>query len=96
MSGTRSGSQSRHLSFGEVLTTINVMEPREDEFYYDAHGIRHKIILSTSDSNHPVMYHVCATTAEDPGYTVQQVEVVCMSSTIEVFETPTSSPADMN
>lgn len=55
MSGTRSGSQSRPLSFGEVHTTNNVMEPREDGFYYDAHGIRHKIIPSTGNSNHPVM-----------------------------------------
>jgi hypothetical protein len=66
VSGTRSESQSCPLSFGEFLTASNVLGPRKDGFYYDAHGVRHKIILSMGDPNHPIMYHGCATSAEDP------------------------------
>jgi hypothetical protein len=84
MSGIRSGSQSCPLFFIEFLTTSNVMEPKEDGFYYDAHGVRHRIILSISDPNHLVMYHECATTAKDHGHTVQQAKDVHLPSTVEV------------
>jgi hypothetical protein len=70
VSGIRSGSQSRLLSFEEFLTASNVMELREDGFYYDAHRIRHRIIPSMGDPNHPIMYHECATTAKDPRHTI--------------------------
>jgi hypothetical protein len=96
MSGTRSGSQPRSLSFGQFLTACNVMEPREDGFYYDTHGVRHMIIPSMGDLNHPVIYQECATTAEDPGHTVQQLEAILLASTVEAFDTPTSSLADIN
>jgi hypothetical protein len=65
-------------------------------FYYDAQRIHYRIIPSIGDPNHPVVYHERATTAKDPGHTVQQVEVVNLQSIVEVSNTLRSSLGDMN
>ena len=95
-SGTKSGSQSCPLSFGEYFIASNMMEPKEDGFYYNAHGIKHIIIPSMGDPNHLVVYHECATIAENPWYIVQQVDAIHLPSIVKVFDTPTSFLADMN
>jgi hypothetical protein len=54
------------------------------------------IIPSMGDSNHPVMYQEYATTVEDLGLTVQQAEAIHLLSAVQVSDTSTSSPSDMN
>jgi hypothetical protein len=68
------------------------MEPMEDGF---AHGIQQMIIPSMGDPNHPIMYHECATTAEDPGHIIQQVVARHLPSIVEVSNIPTNSPCNM-
>jgi hypothetical protein len=87
--GIGSGSQSLPLSFGEFLTTSTVMEVREDGFYYDAQGIRHRIVLSIGGPNHRVLYQEVATVAE--ANAIDEAEIVCNQTSIEVFAIPTSS-----
>jgi hypothetical protein len=95
VSGTRSGSQFRPLSFGEFLIASNVLEPRKDGFYDDAHGIKHKIIPSIGDPNQLVMYYECVTSIEDHGQTIQEAEAIHLSSIVEISNSPTSSSADI-
>jgi hypothetical protein len=89
--GIRSGSQSLPFSFGEFLTASTVMEVREDGFYYDAQGIRHKIVPSIGGPNHQVLYEEVAIVVEDHGHTINEAEIVCNQTTIEVSGTATSS-----
>jgi hypothetical protein len=56
------------------------MEPKEDGFYYDAKGVRYKIIPNMDDPNHRIVYYECVTTVEDFGHTTQQAEVVHLQS----------------
>jgi hypothetical protein len=89
--GTSNGSQSLSLSFGEFLIVSKVMEIREDGFYYDAQGIRHRIVPSMGGPNHWVMYYEVATIAEDHGHVVDEAEVVCDQTTIDISGPSTSS-----
>jgi hypothetical protein len=89
--GIGSRSQSLPFSFGEFLTSSTIMEVREDGFYYDAQGIRHKIVPSIGGPNHQVLYQEVATVAEDHGHVIDEAEIVCTQTTIEVSGTPTSS-----
>jgi hypothetical protein len=89
--GIGSGSQSLPLSFGEFLTASTIMEVREDGFYYDSQGIRHRIVPSIGSPNHRVLYQEVATVAEDHGHAIDEAENVCTQTTIEVSGTPTSS-----
>ena len=59
--------------------------------YCDAQGIWHRIVLSTSGLNHQVLYQEVATVVEDHGYAIDEAEIVCNQTTIEVLGTPTSS-----
>jgi hypothetical protein len=89
--GIGSKSQSLPLSFGKFLTTSTVMEVKEDGFYYDAQGIRHRIVSSIDGPNHQVIYQEVAIVAEDHGHAVDEAKVVCDQTTIVVSGTPTSS-----
>jgi hypothetical protein len=89
--GIGSGSQSLPLSFGKFLTASTIMEVREDGFYYDSQGIRHRIVPSIGSPNHRVLYQEVATVAEDHGHAIDEAENVCTQTTIEVSGTPTSS-----
>jgi hypothetical protein len=89
--GIGSGSSSLFLSFGEFFTASIVMEIREDGFYYDAQGIRHRIVPSIGGPKHQLMYQEVATVAEDHGHVVDEAEVVCDQTTIDVSGTSTSS-----
>jgi hypothetical protein len=89
--GIGSGSQFLPLSFGEFLTASTIMEVREDGFYYDAQGIQHKIVPSIGGPNHRVLYQEVATVAKDHGHAIDEAEIVCTQTTIEVSGTPTSS-----
>jgi hypothetical protein len=89
--GIGSESQSLPLSFGEFLIASTVMEVREDGFYYDAQGIWHRIVPSTGGPNHRVLYQEVAIVVEDHGHTINEAEIVCNQTTIEVSGTATSS-----
>jgi hypothetical protein len=87
--GIDSVSESLSLSFGEFLTTSTIMEVREDGFYYDAQGIRHRIVPSIGGPNHRILYQEVATVAE--ANAIDEAEIVCNQTSIEVFAIPTSS-----
>jgi hypothetical protein len=89
--GMGSGSQSLPLSFGEFLTTSTVMEVREDGFYYDTQGIRHRIVPSIGGTNLRVLYQEVATVAKDHGHAIDEAKIVCNQITIEMSGIPTSS-----
>lgn len=63
MSGTKSRSKLLLNSLRKFFTTNNVIEVKEDEFYYDTQGIQHKIVSSMDDPNHLVMFNEFITTA---------------------------------
>jgi hypothetical protein len=67
------------------------MEVKEDGFYYDTQGLRHRIVPSIGGPNHRVMYQEVVTIVKDHGHVVDEAKIVCDQTTIDVSGIPTSS-----